>query len=143
MASEIKKIRKILLAEMIVPVVVALIVVVLYEKEILLWGVHAGDKNAEFVVLTLMELLVICTIPLTLRLFNFRKIREQLNKHRESALLKWGSLRIMLLAIPMLLNVILYYLFANVAFGYMAIILVICMAFIIPTASRCQSEIGD
>lgn len=141
MVSNLKNVRNILLAEMIVPVIVALAVIVLYETEILLWGVYAENQSAEFAVLTLMELLTVCSIPLALRLFKFRKVHEDLKERRESALLKWGSLRMMLLADTMLFNVVLYYLFANVAFGYMAIILFFCLAFVFPTMSRCQSEI--
>ncbi len=41
---------------------------------------------------------------------------------------------------PMLVNAVLYYVFMNVAFGYMAIILFLSTLFIFPTQERCEQE---
>ena len=51
-----------------------------------------------------------------------------------------AMLRLLLLGCPLLVNTFLYYLFMNVAFGYMAIILFLCLLFIIPTKERQQRE---
>ena len=45
-----------------------------------------------------------------------------------------------LLADPMLINTLLYYVFMNVAFGYMAIIGLLSMVFVYPSKSRCEQE---
>ena len=51
-----------------------------------------------------------------------------------------ASARMMLLAVPLLLNILFYYLFMKVMFAYLAIILAISLIFIIPTVARCESE---
>jgi hypothetical protein len=50
--------------------------------------------------------------------------------------------RLLMLCVPMVLNTVLYYMFMNVAFGYMGIILFLCLFFIVPTRERCMSEIN-
>ena len=121
-------------------VVAALVVVGLFESNTLLEGSLADSKTNEFLVVTAMELLTLCTVPLALRLFKFKSVERSLKENGQQALLKWGTIRIMLIVVPMLLNVILFYLFGNVAFGYMAIILFLCLFFIYPTKSRCEAE---
>ena len=46
------------------------------------------------------------------------------------ALRRWGALRILMITVPLLLNTIGYYLFMNTTFGYMALILLICLPFV-------------
>ena len=135
-----KRTQSILTIEIAAFVVAALIVVVLFESNTLLEGGLADSKTNEFLVVTAMELLTLCTVPLALRLFKFKSVERSLKENGQQALLKWGTIRIMLIVVPMLLNVILFYLFGNVAFGYMAIILFLCLFFIYPTKSRCEAE---
>jgi hypothetical protein len=90
-----------------------------------------------------MELLTIAIIPFALRLFKFRKVNGKLTESettRWDNLLKYGSVRILLLAIPMIINVVCYYLFTLTAFAYMAIILFLCMFFVYPTVDKCIAE---
>lgn len=135
-----KRTQSILTIEIAAFVVAALIVVGLFESNTLLEGSLADSKTNEFFVVTAMELLTLCTVPLALRLFKFKSVERSLKENGQQALLKWGTIRIMLIVVPMLLNVILFYLFGNVAFGYMAIILFLCLFFIYPTKSRCEAE---
>ena len=103
--------------------------------------VMAGaDSQVEFAILTVMELLTIGCIPLALRLLKFKKIEADLQERHEEALLKWGVLRLSMLEVPLILNTICYYLFLNTSFGYMAIILLLCMAFVYPTKEKCNVE---
>lgn len=135
-----KRTQSILTIEIAAFVVAALIVVGLFESNTLLEGSLADSKTHEFLVVTAMELLTLCTVPLALRLFKFKSVERSLKENGQQTLLKWGTIRIMLIVVPMLLNVILFYLFGNVAFGYMAIILFLCLFFIYPTKSRCEAE---
>ncbi|MBR1409943.1 MAG: hypothetical protein IJ580_02455 [Prevotella sp.] len=118
-------------------------VVVLYETDILESGLFADDKNLEFLMTALMELVTLGCVFLALRLFKFKKIHEQLVAQKEFALRKWGALRLTLLLIPMVANVILYYMFMNTTFGYMAIIQLLCLPFVFPTMDRCQQEVEE
>ena len=140
MEKTVKNLRMLFLCS----IAVALIIVLLYETEILLPGVLALSNRLCFVVATIMELLTIAIIPFALRLFKFRKVNGKLTESettRWDNLLKYGSVRILLLAIPMIINVtFLYYMFMNVTFAYMAIILFLCMFFVYPTVDKCIAE---
>lgn len=119
----------------------ALIVVVLFETDVLMFGYYAGSgKQAEFLLTTMMELLTLAVIPLALKLFKFPRVHADLVSRKAEALRKWGLLRLLMLLMPLLVNTLLYYAYANVAFGYMAIILVIVLPFVYPSMERCQSE---
>ena len=139
MEKTVKNLRMLFLCS----IAVALIIVLLYETEILLPGALALNNRLCFVVATIMELLTIAIIPFALRLFKFRKVNGKLTESettRWDNLLKYGSVRILLLAIPMIINVVCYYLFTLTAFAYMAIILFICMFFVYPTVDKCIAE---
>ena len=119
----------------------ALIVVVLFETDVLMFGYYAGSgEQAEFLLTTMMELLTLAVIPLALKLFKFPCVHADLVSRKAEALRKWGLLRLLMLLVPLLVNTLLYYAYANVAFGYMAIILVIVLPFVYPSMERCQSE---
>lgn len=139
MEKTVKNLRMLFLCS----ITVALIIVLLYETEILLPGALALNNRLCFVVATIMELLTIAIIPFALRLFKFRKVNGKLTESettRWDNLLKYGSVRILLLAIPMIINVVCYYLFTLTAFAYMAIILFLCMFFVYPTVDKCIAE---
>lgn len=139
MEKTVKNLRMLFLCS----IAVALIIVLLYETEILLPGALALNNRLCFVVATIMELLTIAIIPFALRLFKFRKVNGKLTESENTRwdnLLKYGSVRILLLAIPMIINVVCYYLFTLTAFAYMAIILFLCMFFVYPTVDKCIAE---
>jgi hypothetical protein len=138
-----KKTKNILMTEFFGFIAVVFILVLLFENDILDNGVFATEKNAEFLIVSFMELITIATIPVVMRLFKFKKISRALTSDEACApgkLLFWGTFRIVCFGLPLVVNTILYYLFMNVAFGYMAIILLICMPFIYPSMDRCISE---
>ena len=88
--------------------------VLLFETDILPDGVyHTATGAAEFVWATVMELLTICVIPVALRLFRFGSIARRLVS--AEALLSWGSLRLLMLCVPMVLNTLLYYMYLFLA----------------------------
>ncbi len=136
-----KTTRNILAVEMYVCIFVSLVIACLYETDILLPGWLAGRENAGFLVASFMELLTICLIPLALRLFKFEKIRREVSG-KEKGLRVWGSVRLGMICVPMVMNTLLYYWFMNVAFGYMGIIGLICLVFVCPSEKRCLSELA-
>lgn len=134
-----KETQKILMTTFVASLGCALLLVLAGETNLLPTGILTEQKSAEFVVLSVMELLTICTIPLALRLFKFSAIRRRLTD--SNGLRRWALVRMLMLACLMIINVLLYYLFMNPAFGYMGIIVFLCMFFIVPTQSRCENEI--
>lgn len=135
------EVRNKLLALFVGMIVAALLIVVLFETGVCEDGVLTGvNPQVEFAFLTVMELLTIAMIPLALRLLKFKNIENELRERHLEALKKWGALRLLLLELPLVLNTLFYYLFLNTSFGYMAIILLICMAFVYPSEPRCAVE---
>ena len=132
----------ILSAEFYLSIFFSFLIIILFENDIFLSGGWTADKSFEFTVLTIVELVTIICIPLALKLFNFKQVNSQLTTgdNREERLISWGLLRLNMLCLPMIVNILFYYLFMNVAFGYMAIILFLCLFFVIPTKERCRTE---
>ena len=122
-------------------IVIASGLVVLYEFDFLESGSLVEEKNFEFLLTALMELITLGGIFLALRLFKFSKVHTDLITMKEHALKKWGTLRLVLIMVPMVANTLFYYLFMNTTFGYMAIIQLLCLPFVFPTMNRCVSEV--
>ena len=135
-----KKVSKQLMMIYVLLVVVALAIVALYESGLLESGALADSKQTEFVAMTAMELTTLCAAFLGLRLFKFSKIHAELVSQQEPAMLKWGMLRLLILEVPMVCNTYLYYIYMNPTFGYLAIILLLCLPFVFPTLNRCLAE---
>ena len=114
--------------------------IVLYESGVLESGVLTDSKQTEFLAMTGMELTSLAGAFLGLRLFKFQKIHDELVTKKEPALLRWGMLRLLILEVPMVSNTYLYYMYMNTTFGYLAIILLLCLPFVFPTQSRCIAE---
>ena len=124
-------------------IVVTIGLVALFESGIFEQGVLTEMKIPEFWTVMLMELITIGLIPLALRLFKFKQVHDELQGQGATALHKWGVARMLMLTVPMFLNALLYELFFNTTFGYLAIILAICLPFIYPTMNRCLTEIEE
>jgi hypothetical protein len=121
-------------------VVPAILLVLLFESNVFPTGLYADNKTADFLFTTIMEILTICCIPLALRLIKDKTMKKYDVPRRMQIYRRKAMLRLLLLGCPLLVNTFLYYLFMNVAFGYMAIILFLCLLFIIPTKERQQRE---
>ena len=135
-----KKVSKLLTLVFVSLVAVALALVALYESGVLESGALADSKQTEFVAMTAMELTTLVAAFLGLRLFKFPKIHADLITRKEPAMLMWGMLRLLVLEVPMVVNTYLYYMFMNPTFGYLAIILLLCLPFVMPTVGRCIDE---
>lgn len=137
-----KSVRKTLSILFAVPIFLSLIIVLLYECDLLISGEMERDAVLEYQLVGTMELITICLIPLALRLFKFKFVHRQIIDDSVKGMKKWGILRIAMIAIPMLVNTFLYYQFVNVAFGYMGIIGLLSLVFVYPSEERCRREMG-
>ncbi|MBP5799905.1 MAG: hypothetical protein J6W43_08345 [Prevotella sp.] len=135
-----KKVSKLLMVLCILLVAVALAMVLLYELDVMESGVLADSKQTEFMAMSTMELVTLASAFLGLRLFKFKKIHQDLVSRKEPALMQWGILRLLVLEVPMVVNTYLYYMYMNATFGYLAIILLLCLPFVLPTLQRCLAE---
>lgn len=132
MNKTINLLRTVLIANVGVAVVIA----ALYELDILPSGMLAGRPQDEFLSTISMELITIVFIPVALRLFKTKDVEKRLEEGNIKAFRKWGLVRILMITIPLVLNTLLYYSFMNTTFGYMALILLICLPFIYPASRK-------
>ena len=132
MNKTISLLRTVLIANVGVAVVIA----ALYELDILPSGMMTGRPQDEFLSTISMELITIVFIPVALRLFKTKDVEKRLEEGNIKAFRKWGLVRILMITVPLVLNTLLYYSFMNTTFGYMALILLICLPFIYPAVRR-------
>lgn len=128
-------------------VALCLLVVLLFESGIIdpfdVFTPHVG-----FFVATIMELLTIAVIPFALRFMKFGFVSRRIkNASTQQAAItechKLSLVRLLMLCDLMLVNTLLYYISAlTVAYGYMAIILLISLGFVYPSTSRFNYECG-
>lgn len=120
---------------------VTAVMAVLFETEVLSTGLLAGlSPNTELVITTLVELLSLLLIPVSLKMFKFKPVRQDLVQRKEQALRKWGVVRLGVLFSVLFVNTLLYYIYMNTAFRYLAIITLLCLPFVYPSRDRCLTE---
>lgn len=100
-------------------------------------------SQARFIVSAVMILLTLALVPLALRLFTLRRVKDDLIDNGITAMRKWGIIRIYILGGLLVINAMLYYFFGDEpAFGYLAIVVLLTMPFVYPTKKRCLAEMG-
>ncbi len=130
--NTIKLLRTLLFVNVGFPVLFA----VLFELDILPSGTLTGMPQEEFLATIVMELVTLVAIPVALRLFKTKNVEQSVEQGDEAAFRKWSIMRILLVTEPLLINTLCYYLFMNTTFGYMALILLICIPFIYPASQK-------
>ena len=138
-----KEVSKQLMFLFVLMIAIALTIVLLNECGVVESGTLADSKQTEFVAMTVMELTSLAAAFLGLRLFKFKKIHQDLVDRKEPAMRQWGILRLLILEVPMIVNTYLYYMYMNATFGYLAIILLLCLPFVFPSLNRCLSETSE
>lgn len=138
-----KKVSKQLTAFYIAQLALALVFIVLFELDVLPVGIMSEDKQSEFVLTALMEIVSLGAAFLGLRLFKFKAIHHDLVTREEKAMWKWGMTRLLILEAPMVIDTLLYYIYLNTTFGYLAIILLLCLPFVFPSLNRCLAETSE
>ena len=88
----IKQVQRILMTNFFFMVIVALLLVALYETEILEPTDMASDATLMFGILTMMELITIIVIPLALKMFSLKAVHRKLVLRKGDALLPWVRL---------------------------------------------------
>ena len=122
---------------------IALAIILLYETDILEAGVMEEQKQLEFILTALMELISLGAAFLGLRLFKFKTVHNDLVNRQEPAMWKWGVIRLLILEVPMVIDTLLYYIFMNTTFGYLAVMLLLCLPFVFPSVNRCLAETSE
>ena len=138
-----KSISKRLVVIYISLVAIALAIIILYETDILEAGVMEEQKQLEFILTAMMELISLGAAFMGLRLFKFKTVHNDLVNRQEPAMWKWGVIRLLILEVPMVIDTLLYYIFMNTTFGYLAVMLLLCLPFVFPSVNRCLAETSE
>lgn len=124
--------------------IACLMLVVLYEWDILPQGVLAGDARMEYVLEVAGILMAVALIPLSLRLFSLSLTRYVRRLALEQALKsyrRWNEVRIALLAVPALLNLSVYYWTLDTTGLLCGGMVLVAALFCIPTRERLLDEL--
>lgn len=136
---------KILKYELWASVALTLLICALFETGVLLEGPLCGNSAAHLLSQMWMTVIVLFSIPIALKMFTLRYVRERLTADESRSaqrLLRWGTVRLLLLAVPMMAGMLCYYLFgADVRFFYLALIEALALFFIYPSKARCEREV--
>lgn len=143
MTGNLRTTARTLLITFAIFITIPIITIVLHETDIITSGILADKEHQEFLVLSVMEILTLCCIPLSMKLMKIRNIRKSIMANPPRNFMKWGIIRLFLIGVPLIINTIFYYSYMNVAFGYMGIIGMLCMFFIYPSKERCANENGE
>lgn len=138
-----KRISKNLTLIYILLTALTLAVIVVFETDMLESGLLVGENQSEFIFTFVMELVSLGAAFLGLRLFKFKAVHDDLIAHKERAMMKWGTFRLLILQVPMLADTLLYYMYMNTTFGYLAIMLLLCLPFVFPSLNRCLAETSE
>ncbi len=102
-------------------------------------GITAEDNMGEVISLYMMEIVTLCAIPLALRLFKFGAIARKVKSSRQW-FMRLATVRITMLTVPLLIDTMLYYHYMAPTYAYMAVMILLAMAFVYPSESRCKNE---
>jgi hypothetical protein len=138
-----KQISKKLMIVYLALLAIAIGLIILYETETLEAGVLATEEQSKFLFTTFMELGSLAAAFFGLRLFKFQAVHNDLVTRKEPAMMKWGLIRLLILELPMVADTLLYYIYMYTTFGYLAIILLLCLPFVFPTLNRCLAETSE
>ena len=140
-----KKTRNLLMAIFSGSLLLAAILYILGEFLHVDMGIFAeATRQQRFVCSTVMILLTISLLPLSLRLFKFKRISNDLQQRKTPALARWGTLRLIIMGALLVVNTFLYYAFElEASYGYLAVVTLLCMPFVIPTMNRCKEEVEE
>lgn len=127
-------------------IALAVLLTLLFETDVVACGgLHSSVGDVvEFVVVTAVQLLTIVLIPTLLKLLQFGFVKRYLHADTQLAerrLAMLTHMRMLTMSGLLLLNTLLYYMFLAVSLGYMALVVLLCMAFVYPSEKRFESEL--
>lgn len=125
--------------------IIAVGLTICFESGILTDGLYAGNVRMEYFLETSGILLTIVFIPLSLKLFNLALVK----RIRQFPLLKalksygrWSEIRLLMLAIVVLANLVIYYLTLNSIGGLCALMGLTASFFCWPGVKRMMNELN-
>lgn len=135
------KSRKILLGELAAAILLTLLIVIAFEFSLLMPGSLSGHGSLYYVQMA-MQLTTLFVIPTGLYLLRNGIVKKSVVGARsEGIYILWASVRMLMLCVPLVLNILFYYLYGSeVGFFYLAVVLFLALYFVYPSEDRCKRE---
>ena len=105
-------------------------------------GLFADCHQAEFIYQCVMVLLTLFSCYGALRLFKVKRVETELHESPLKNYQKWSVLRFTMLETPAIFNLLGYWMFMNLSFAYLFLILLLSFPFVYPTKERFINETG-
>ena len=126
-------------------ITIAILLVVLYQSEIILEGTYAGDFGMQYILETIGILTTIALVPLSLKIFSVKLNKKIKMAGFENALKlyrQWSSVRLMIIAFITYLNIMIYYMTLNSIGGLCALIGLTASIFCLPGERKLREELN-
>ncbi len=127
-------------------IAVVLVIVCLGETDVLPVGILAddvelptGSMSYSFVLQIVECLVMLAMVPLALKYMDFYVIKRLVTLHPERYLMQ-ASMRMVMLAIPIVLGILFYYIMLNTSMLYCSLISALAFLYIWPTQKRLRRE---
>jgi len=145
MDEKLKAANRLMLTQYLIYIAVAILLVVLYQSEVILEGTYAADFSMQYLLETIGILFTIALLPLSLKLFSIKLNKEIKEAGFEEALKlykQWGTIRLMILAFLTYLNIIIYYMTLNNIGGLCALMALTASIFCLPGEKKIREELN-
>ena len=130
--------------EFVAYVLLAVLLVVLYETHVFVMGALAGDATAVYVAESAGILLAVILTPVALKSFHktlVRMVYMDDDAVRRRSYVRWNEIRLAMFVTVVLVNISVYYMTADNMCGYCALIGVIASLFCWPTKEGVVTEL--
>lgn len=134
-----------MLTQYLIYLAVAILLVVLYQSEVILEGAYAADFGMQYILETIGIITTIALLPLSLKLFSIKLNKEIKEAGFENALKlykQWSTIRLMILAFLTYLNIIIYYMTLNNIGGLCALMALTASIFCLPGEKKIREELN-
>ena len=124
---------------------IVVVLVVLYQSDILLEGMYADDFMMQYTLETVGILATIAFVPLSLKLFSVKLKKVIKGANFENALKlyqHWSNIRLVILAILTYMNIFIYYMTLNSIGGLCTLIAITASVFCLPGEKKMREELN-
>ncbi len=145
MDEKLKAANRLMLTQYLIYLAVAILLVVLYQSEVILEGAYAADFGMQYILETIGIITTIALLPLSLKLFSIKLNKEIKEAGFENALKlykQWSTIRLMILAFLTYLNIIIYYMTLNNIGGLCALMALTASIFCLPGEKKIREELN-
>lgn len=123
--------------------IITILLVSAFEYDFINVGISATDENVKYILQVIGILLSLSLIPFALKLFTITKVKNKImsgNEINGLAYLHFSELRLLFLAIPIVFNLISYYLTLESSNALCVLITLLSLLFCWPSKKRVVNE---